>query len=572
MAEGVFLKWINDCLEGNSANKAELNHDTPYTVPYQGVTSFTVHSEMTTGYVSTHRPSSSISGYEAAKRQDGASPAQSQDAQIQNSPVKFLAQNGRWDIPGWTFSETREVTCHGCGGRRQVQCNGCSGSGQRNCGNCGGQGSQICVSCGGRGTRPDVYSGLTDARGMMRSSSAPTCFACTNGRQTCRACGGSRRVRCQSCSGSGKVTCIGCHGRGILVQEKIKTYFAKSSVSKSLDSKQPDHVKDFIAGNWASLVRKGYFSVVRHERQSLGHDDGCWKTVGRVTVHDQAYKIGRRKVPVMLAGIDSGSIGSMVYDCPAFLDDEIGIERLAKLAPAKALLALSKFRIGRDSIDLWESVKRGDDRIPAVTKALNEIYGAAVSGDAISKITQIIKKGLPRIRGAKRRNSWIDLIFWSFPVGILLMSLMHVTANFFPNPDYPDQTLPVVPYFGAAALIWLLVGGFLVKNSVKKLGKKIGLQGTMRAKQGGWWLIGPTLSLFSMVGGVIVGFVLVSFTMLYSTFWNPILREQAFDLFESYSDVLPTVGVQQTTSDVNLRVWPDPDSRIERLLKKGGNG
>ena len=265
-------------------------------------------------------------------------------------------------------------------------------------------------------------------------------------------------MSCGTCSGDGKVS-----------RQKTERFYCHAENSKGLDKLADDGVSAFIADNWSSLVRKGYFSVVSKECLENGAELSRWVTKGRVSVNFQSYKVSDRKFDVLISGADASDLSETVFDCPHFLGEALNLDDLnPSLDAGKKLIERSDLRVVGETAEAFESANKDKERRPNAIKALTSIYGAALSAGHREKLAELVSNGLPSLRSAAVEKQWAKFILLSLFVGVLAMFGLHLLANF-RDENGLDAVREVFPLFLIFSAFWMIYGFFYAKSGVTRL-------------------------------------------------------------------------------------------------------
>ena len=563
---GAFENWVAACCKGNKVGAVHLLENVSHKIAFQTVSKLTIGSKSDSGPVERPDNCSSIEVGVANKFATGATPMKSANALYEDNPLTFIQSSGNTFLSDWSFASTSIVTCWTCHGNRSVTCMSCSGNGKSTCSGCGGRGSSRCNWCAGSGYRSVNDMGARQNPNMPGLSERRVCQSCNGGQVQCSSCYGSGKRSCGSCGGSGKVSCGTCSGDGKVSRQKTERFYCHAENSKGLDKLADDGVSAFIADNWSSLVRKGYFSVVSKECLENGAELSRWVTKGRVSVNFQSYKVSDRKFDVLISGADASDLSETVFDCPHFLGEALNLDDLnPSLDAGKKLIERSDLRVVGETAEAFESANKDKERRPNAIKALTSIYGAALSAGHREKLAELVSNGLPSLRSAAVEKQWAKFILLSLFVGVLAMFGLHLLANF-RDENGLDAVREVFPLFLIFSAFWMIYGFFYAKSGVTRLSKKLGLSTPLQSRQGGWLFLGPFVSLTLYGLGAFLGIYISYLSMLYLDFWKIEHREIAWDEFQTFQNALPTTQWFEAKSNLKLRMSPTTNGKVYKTI------
>lgn len=486
--------WLQTRLEGN-VEEWHLDETDAQTITFRGQAGFTFDWEETRSRGDQALSTPPID--EQVRAALDARPLHVALTQCACSrPNDWLRPITRKPLPEHEFRHSRVETCDSCSGRRTVGCGGCGASGSVRCGNCSGSGTDRvrCRGCGGVGYFSRTRMGTNNQTEHYRD----TCWGCGgSGRinETCGTCRGSGNVTCSRCGGSGQVTCTDCNGRGSRLYLYVRRALVDGRSGLALEKIGFAGWADILRNNWAALVSRGAIAF-----SGVQAKDEVASEVLKINF-DAAADAARVTAHAGTASADLWSIGSAspVVEGEPLLTRALDLPDADKDVDWVATTeGLAGRRLLREAIDVTEekaTEHKGKSRDAYQAAQAGEIgeemirrYGALVGPEGAASLASMVMKGIEPLKDRVARKSWGRSL--GIAAGIGLVAAVAVVVVILQQDELQETWFKVATQIlmgtAVAAIIWGIVGHWLVRRELKSLSHALDLEHPLAPPRHGW--------------------------------------------------------------------------------------
>lgn len=307
-------------------------------------------------------------------------------------------------------------TCQTCQGKGGTQCPKCAGHKTIQCIRCHGERMVQCVVCSGSTT-------IAGPDGQQKP--CPRCSG--HGKVACDYCKGNGQAPCDRCQGAGKIKCGNCDGAGanssiaqVNIQAHIQGQIKTTHVSEDIAQKINAFGPMLVTGKLAKIKTI----------DSGKNEDGLPRLRYSLDLPyaEMTLRLGKKDLTTNIIGYNPRFL-----DLPALLDQKLGpvIQYAggdsAKLAPAKALQKIGKFRVFREAMAV--TAKRS---VNAAANHLENKYAPLLSRDNAQNIALNTNRLLDKATDKPRKAAtiWVSvimiLLFTAYYLGPLRTTLIDI--------------------------------------------------------------------------------------------------------------------------------------------------